>query len=72
MPLISLFHDGCRGIETFVPSVRIISLGSTIISGIDTPIKVRTRKATYGSRLGYENERLEPTTYICSISNFAE
>lgn len=43
-PNISVFHDGCRAVVTFVPSVRIILFGSTIKKGIVTPIRVRTRK----------------------------
>lgn len=43
----SVFHDGCLGVVTLVPSVRIILDGSAIKSGMRTPMPVRTRYTTY-------------------------
>ena len=49
-PMISVFHEGCRGVVTLEPSALIILFGSAIDNGISTPTIVSTRNVIYGKR----------------------
>ena len=42
-PLISVIHEGCRGVVTLEPSALTILSGDAISRGITTPTMVRTR-----------------------------